>query len=112
MKKFILLGHERRRRGVAVLGIILLAPTLLAAAVLTMAPVVNGAVADEAVAVEMVAGLGDDLAALSPTLVADTLSSGDNFDWPLDQMAAGVGILLVVLIGLPLGYRLIKIRND
>ncbi|MCB9101475.1 MAG: hypothetical protein H6632_18195 [Anaerolineales bacterium] len=111
MKKLSLPSNEGRRRGVTVLGIMLLAPTLFAAAFLSMAPVANGAAVDELAAVEFAADLGDNLVVLGETSAADPLTSGDNFDWPLDQMAAGVGILLLVMIGLPLGYRFIKIRR-
>ncbi|MCB0162617.1 MAG: hypothetical protein KDI79_00230 [Anaerolineae bacterium] len=108
MKQLTQPGFAGRRRGVMVLGIILLAPTLLAAAFLTIAPIVNGAITDEPANVEFAAGLDKNLAMPDQTSAADTLTSSDNFDWPLDQMVAGIGILLLVMMGLPLGHRLIK----
>ncbi|MCB0210370.1 MAG: hypothetical protein KDJ52_13620 [Anaerolineae bacterium] len=108
MKELPLPGNAGRRRGVMMLGVIWLVPTLLAAAILAMAPVVNGAITDEPAAIEFATDLEDDLGIINQTSAAAPLISDNKFDWPLDQVAIGIGIFLVVTIGLPLGYRVTK----
>lgn len=95
-------NHEHK--GLIILGLILLGPTLLLAVALNYTPFAD------TIEIDAMFNVGTDHSrpVLSQNSPSQTLPASDDFHWPVIQVEASVGILLLVMIGLPLGYWLTK----
>ena len=100
---------KRRCVGVLVLSMVLLVPTLLVATVLTRTSIEVRADTYERPNVATTVEGDDGQTVMSRALFPQSLAVNNRVHWPLVQVAAGVGILLLVMIGLPVGCRLTKI---
>lgn len=98
-------NHEHKR--LIILGLILLGPTLLLAVALNYTPF------SDTIEIDAMFSVGTDHSrpALSQNSPSQPPGASNDFDWPLIQVAASVGILLLVMIGFPLGYRLTNSRR-
>lgn len=97
---------------IAVLSLVLLVPTLLVATTLTHTSVGVRADVDEGPSVETRVGRDNSQTVMSRAILPQSLPVTSNVHWPLMQVVAGLGILLLIIIGVPLGYRLGTIERN
>lgn len=102
MEQFSALCSNHKHKRLIVLGLTLLAPTLLLAIALNYTPLVDRIEIDALSSV----GTGNSHAVVSQNSSSQKLPASNDFDWPLTQVEASVGILLLTMVGLPLSCRL------
>lgn len=104
---------SRRYIRIVVLSLVLLVPTLIVATALARTSIGVRADVDERSNVETTVARDDDSqVGMRRVKSPQSLPVNNRIDWPLVQMLTGLGILLLIMIGVPLGYRLATIERN